>query len=181
MRLTFPLMILLFSALSACSTIQKTAEAPASSPSLAQVQKTRLTGVDVRWGGEVVKVRNFSDHTLVEVISRSLRKSGEPRISDQSEGRFFARVDQFIDPENLKPGRLFTVKGSIESWQRNKIGEYAYLYPVVAVAEQKIWPKPRLSRRHYYDPYWDDWGPPYVFGAQWGHFGYFGHRYHRVN
>ncbi len=160
-----PLLFLFSVFISGCATTSTSTVS--HGPSIAEAREASDTNVDIRWGGEVIKINNHSDYTLVELISRPLNKSGKPNQSDSSEGRFLVRLNEFLDPENIKPGRRITVWGNLREWQTNKIGEYDYLYPVVAANQHKIWPKKRknTAHSHYYDPFWD--GP--VFGGSWWH------------
>ncbi len=175
-------LILLGNLLAGCSTTQEVIKAVPGSPSIQQAQHNSLLGVTVRWGGEVVQVSNFQDHTLVEVISRKLDSSSRPKRSDHSNGRFLARINQFIDPENLKPGREITLRGALVEWQAQLIGNHLYRYPLIATEEYKIWPQrpvyPDYDRYRYYwyDPFWDYPYPPHHRG--WIHPDYFDLHYH---
>ena len=133
--------------------------APESAPSLAQVRDApdEHEQARVRWGGEIVEVRNEADGTWLEVVERPLRRPGEPRDADASEGRFLARVDGFLEPATYAPGRRITVAGGIDGEVSGTIGDYRYDYPVVAVEAHHLWPQqldpaPR-ARRHYHDPW----------------------------
>ncbi len=166
-------LLFLTSLLGACATTKPAVQPVPDGPTIEQAKAQQAANVSVRWGGEVVKVNNFSDHTMVEVIGRDLNKSGVPLKSDHSDGRFMARINSFIDPENIKPGREITVRGTLSEWQSGKIGEYDYIYPVLDVEEHKIWPKRRAYRSHYrHDPFWDPWYPS-------GYGSYFGRYYWR--
>lgn len=155
--------------------------APDEAPSLAQVRADGASAHDgerVRWGGEIVEVRNEADATWLEIVERPLRRGGEPRDADRTEGRFLARVDGFLEPTLYAPGRQFTVSGSLDGTVKGAIGEYAYTYPVVAVQAHHLWqepadPKRTTPRSYRYDPWYDPWygdpwcrhpGYPYYYG-----------------
>jgi outer membrane lipoprotein len=178
MKTTLISFLVLISFLNACTTTSKLNQRTTASASIAELQTLRSIGNEVRWGGEVVKVHNYSDHTLIEIVARKLWRSGTPTISDSSEGRFLAKVDSFTEPENLKAGRQITITGAVEDWKTQKIGEYDYLYPLVAAAQHKVWPKQRAHQGHYHDPCWNDWGSRYGFGARNHHYNYFSVRSH---
>ena len=152
--------------LSACTSTREVIPPAPDGISIKQAQISQITGPNVRWGGEVVKVSNFSDHTLIEIVSRPLTSTSAPRTTGQSDGRFVARINQFIDPENAKPGRQITVRGVLRDWRTDKIGEFDYPYPLVSVEEYKIWPKQKPRTPRYRDPYW---GYPYWYDPFWGH------------
>ena len=149
---------------------------PVAGPDVATARKdiAAVEGQRVRWGGEIAKVDNRPDHTLVEVVSRPLEKGGRPRSSDATGGRFLARIPGFIDPAVYKADRLFTVTGTVTGSVVRKVGEYPYRYPVVDVESYHLWepltpaygyPYPGPYRPWYpygwYDPLWYDpaYGP----------------------
>jgi len=145
--------------------------APASQPSVEQARQSpeRYAGAEVRWGGELVEVRNHSKSTELEILGRQLDSDGEPRPSSKAQGRFLARVSEFIDPADYQTGQLLTVAGKLNGMVEGKVGEYDYLYPVVDVVQKHRWPDPVLSRVYpaypwpYYGPYWPHryYGWPY--------------------
>ncbi|WP_144446140.1 Slp family lipoprotein [Halorhodospira halophila] len=152
---------------------------PDETPSLAQVRDDPggHDGESVRWGGEIVEVRNEADATWLEIVERPLRSGGQPRDADRSEGRFLARVEGFLEPTLYAPGREFTVAGTLDGTVKGAIGEYGYTYPVVEVAAHHLWQEraePRqVAPRPYYDPWYDPWcdhrwyrhpGSPYYYG-----------------
>ena len=114
----------------------------------------------VRWGGSIASVENKEDETWVEIVSRDLNRSGRPKSSDQTDGRFLAKVSEFLDPEIYKKGRLVTVYGELAGSQDGKIGEQTYTFPVVNSKKAYMWaeyrdPPPHHIHRRYYDPFWD--------------------------
>ena len=121
----------------------------------------------VRWGGSIASIENKKDETWVEVVSRELKRSGRPKSSDETTGRFLVKVSQFLDPEIYKKGRLITVYGELAASQDGKIGEQPYSFPVVISKKAYLWAEYRdpppypYSRRHYYNPFWDPYWDPY--------------------
>jgi len=144
--------------------------APASQPSVAQVRQApdRYAGADVRWGGELVEVRNLSKSTELEVLGRRLDSDGEPRPNSKAEGRFLVRVREFIDPADYETGQLVTVAGKLNGTFEGKVGDYDYLYPVVDAEVTYRWPDPVYGPIYYpsypyHGPYWPHryYGWPY--------------------
>lgn len=168
--------ITVLSILSACTTSKAIRTPVLNSPTVEQAITNRETDKLIRWGGTVVSVENKSDHTLVEIVERPLTRSGTPKSTTKSDGRFIAKSQQFIDPENIKINQSITVSGILTGYTTGMIGEHEYVYPLVEINEYKIWPaRTRRYDRPYYDTYWYDpyWGPyPY-----WYHGHYFRHRY----
>jgi len=101
----------------------------------------------VRWGGTIVGVQHESDHTLVEIVSRPIASNARPVINDQSDGRFLARIDGFLESGIYSPNRELTVVGTVSSVVQRPIGKANYDYPVVAVEKYHLW----QERRHYDD------------------------------
>ena len=134
----------------------------------------------VRWGGSIASVENKEDETWVEIVSRELNRSGRPKSSDQTDGRFLAKVSQFLDPEIYKKGRLVTIYGELAESQDGKIGERSYTFPVVNSKKAYMWAEYRDLPQHpvhrrYYDPFWD---PYWIYHRRLQHYyGYPRYRY----
>jgi len=130
--------------------------------SVAQVQHGAgsYSGQRVRWGGSIIAVRNLSDSTEIEVLSRPLDGDGEPRADADGAGRFIARVTGFVDPAEYAKDRLLTVLGLVAGIETREVGEYPYRYPLIAVSSRYLWPELES------DPY------PYGFPWPYGGYGY---------
>jgi outer membrane lipoprotein len=87
-------------------------------------------GSTVRWGGVVTEVENKADKTWVFLVGRALKDNEKPIIDGQSEGRFIASFDGFIDPLVYKSGRPLTVVGDIEG---STVRSIARLLPAAAL------------------------------------------------
>jgi outer membrane lipoprotein len=146
-------------------------EAPADMPSLEQVRAHASDYMErqVRWGGTIIETGNREDTTWLTVLGRPLSKGGEPRITDDSAGRFIAIVPEFLDPQVYAPKRQVTVTGSLLRTEVSKVGDYPYTYPVVQADAWYLWPAeteppydypyPGWNTPWYYDPWY-----PYGFG-----------------
>lgn len=125
----------------------------------------RFDGAEVRWGGVIAKINNQAAQTEIEVVSRALKDNGQPKPESDSDGRFIARFQGFVDPLVFSPGRQLTVAGTLRGEIMGKIGEFEYRYPVVNVTIFQLWPEPEpLRYRDYpYSPWYDDpwWPYPY--------------------
>ena len=166
MPLTLSICLLL--SIGACTTSKAIRTPVLDSPTVEQARDSRETAKLIRWGGMVVSVENKADHTLIEIVDRPLTRFGTPKVTNKSSGRFFAKSQQFIDPENIRKNQSITVSGTLVDYTTGMIGEHEYVYPVVQINEYKIWPKNNQRHpRSYYYPYWYD---PY-----WGHHPYWYH------
>jgi outer membrane lipoprotein len=145
-------------------------EAPVGNIPLAQALKNpeQHRSAAVRWGGAITTVENRRDETWIEIVERPLDANGQPRDTDQSAGRFLARVQGFLDPAIFAPKRLVTAAGTLDGNSTRTIGEHPYTYPVVRADSIYLWPvPPKVERSYYYPPYWYDpwypWGYPYPY------------------
>jgi outer membrane lipoprotein len=130
---------------------------PPENPSLTRVRMDvdSFIGTEVRWGGVIGKVENRATHTWIELVRQKLRDDGKPRADDRSDGRFIASFEGFVDPVVYEVGRPLTVVGTIEAKTERPIGEYDYLFPIVAVEGSYLWKAATKYRDPYYPPpYW---------------------------
>ncbi|MFT5520685.1 MAG: outer membrane lipoprotein [Enterobacterales bacterium] len=168
--------------LSACSTMPESIQH--QSPQQISVQavhqgSTNISGQTVRWGGIITQVINNEKGTWVEVLALELNDIGRPSSNRlKNDGRFIAKVKQFLDPEVYQQGYSFTVVGTLAEKIDGKIGEFKYSYPTIDSQGHYLWPKYSRRTSHYVMPgYWY-----YGFHSNW-HFGYnyygYGIRYRR--
>ena len=133
----------------------------APSQGAAQLEPERFLGQEVRWGGEILGLRNGVDATEVEIFGRGLFNDGEPRPDGGDGVRFIARVKGFLDPAEYRPDKRLTVRGRLEETVTRTVGEYPYLYPVVQVDLYHLWPEyePPPEPVWFHDPFYDPWWP----------------------
>lgn len=150
-------------------------EAPPGNPMVAEVRSDaqRFVGTHARWGGTIAEVDNQASETWVEIVARELDRSGQPRMTDRSAGRFIAVIDGFLDPALYAEGREITVSGVIEDEVTRKIGDYDYTFPLVRVNDYLLWPQRLEPDPRDYPPYWyyDPWyrGYPYYYPPRYHH------------
>ena len=142
-----------------------------SLPDAPTVAEVRLNvdlylGKQVRWGGQLASVKNETNRSLLEIVSRNLYRGGRPQQSDYSAGRFLAILPGFIDPAIYSEEREITIFGTITGSTSGEIGNFNYQYPVVSVAQHALWQP--IPERHYhsnsypwYDPWYDPWHDPW--------------------
>lgn len=133
---------------------------------VAKHQGEKVVGEPARWGGVIADVRNAEDHTVLEIVSFPLKRWGRPEVSDNSQGRFLAVVNDFVDPDVYKPGRSMSFLGQIGEPQQGKIDEYIYTYPVIEARGYHLWSverekshveidySPLWFRHNFYSPYY---------------------------
>jgi len=75
--------------LTACATTPTAiSRGPFSPVSLKQALSNEAEGSRVRWGGMIVSVAPLKTESCFEILSRPLDSDGEPKQTDQTEGRF---------------------------------------------------------------------------------------------
>ena len=121
-------------------------------------------GKRIRWGGSIVSVINQPQQTRLEIVSRPLRANGRPRENDDTDGRFLAIVEGFLDPMVYAKGRQITINGVVQGVERGKIGEYPYQFIVVKATSHTLWKQQKpVDVRYVPDPLYG-WHP-----ARWGY------------
>jgi len=134
----------------------------------------------VRWGGKIISVENKENSTWIEVLASPLTSYGKPSSRTDYEGRFIARVDGFLDPEQYSKDRKLTIFGTIEAEFVKRIDDYPYSYPLVSVKEYYLWPDYSYRTAQYRNLYFHGYYYPYYrypFGFHHRSH-YFGHRHY---
>ena len=122
-----------------------------------------FTGRVVMWGGVIIEAKNQKEGTLLEVLQKPLDWVGQPQEGDESEGRFLALHEGFLDTALYAKGREITAAGEIRGKRVQPIGEVEYNYPLLSAREIHLWPE-RVKERVVPAPYWGYpwwWDYPY--------------------
>ena len=138
--------------LGACATPPEVVD---TGPTPNDVARSGMTDGAVHWGGQIVKTKNLSDRTLVEVLAFPLGSDGRPNVNLAPQGRFIVEKFGFLEPREYAPNRLVEVRGAHNGFTDGKVGEVAYKYPVVIGQTLRLWDsdsstlgsQPRVSPR----------------------------------
>ena len=150
--------------LNACVTIPEELRSgePFAATIPQQAQSGSHEGEKVRWGGVIIQTTTRTNQTCFEIMGLSLDSQAQPVADDQSLGRFIACATGFYDPALYAAGREVSVTGRIEGTQQQKVGDYDYQFPRLAVDAVHLWPKrSNIVYVPYYDPFWDPFWPYY--------------------
>jgi len=121
----------------------------------------------VLWGGVIVSTRNLKEGTVLEILHKPLGFRNEPENGDNSEGRFLALSDGYLDSAVYSKERKVTLVGVVKDRRIQLLDEIEYAYPLISIKELYLWPE---RTEVYYPPYYDD---PFPFGYyRWRHFNY---------
>ncbi|MDU8924491.1 Slp family lipoprotein [Pasteurellaceae bacterium LIM206] len=119
----------------------------------------------IRLGGKVIAATALKTQTRVEVMSLPVASySAKPLMEADSDGRFVAYLNGFVDPADLK-NQYITVSGTLKGKEKGSIDQAEYDYPVIQVKAYKRW---HLAEAYRYDDWDYGWGP---WGGMWGPWG----------
>ena len=116
------------------------------------------SGELVLWGGVIIKAENQKEGTLIEVLQKPTDREGRPKAVDQSDGRFLALYDGFLDVAIYARDREVTIAGEIKEKRVLPLGDIQYAYPLILVRQLHLWPAQRKERPYPY-PYPRPYGP----------------------
>lgn len=146
-RIAAPIIAMLLLAACAPAPIYKTTSAVITAEP-AQVAQTpeHFSHGAVIWGGRIVQVQVFSDHTEIELLAYPLDSSQRPRANDRGNGRFIAIMPGFVEPLDYPAGALMTVSGKLHGSRAGKVGEANYVFPLVAVDQSHVWTAAEMAQ-----------------------------------
>jgi len=128
---------------SACSTMESAA--PTGNRSLTPDQivqrKSAPTASPVEWGGVIIRLENLKHSTEFEAIAYPLMQNGRPDTNKPPVGRFIAVNHGYLESVDYARGRQVTVSGKIDRLREGKVGEAAYIFPVLQIERIRLWPK----------------------------------------
>jgi outer membrane lipoprotein len=117
-------------------------------------------GQAVILGGYIVEVANEADRSRIIAVQTELGGNQRPKSRDLSRGRLVISYRGFIDPEVYRKDRKITVAGKIVGSSQTERGKFAFPYLHIEMTHIHLWPEEKVVP---YDPYRDDWGPPYFY------------------
>lgn len=103
---------------------------------------------DVIWGGSVINLRNFPDHTEIEILAYPLDGSQRPLVNAQGAGRFIAIYPGYLESFNYPSGSLVTISGQLDGNRAGNVDQAAYVYPLVNVTQSHLWTAAEMRQGH---------------------------------
>jgi outer membrane lipoprotein len=145
-KLFLPVSLALLAACAPAPIYKNTTDMVTATP--AQVAQTpeRYGNSNVVWGGRIVKVSNFSDHSEVELLAYPLDSSQRPKANDSGNGRFIAVMRGYVEPIDYPPGALMTVSGKLTGSRAGQVGEASYVYPLISVTQSHVWTAAEMGK-----------------------------------
>ncbi len=94
-------------------------------------------------GGVVLKAKRLKDGTQIELLQLPLDKRERPLLDrQQSQGRFLAIRQDFLDPATIVEGSAMTIVGDVSGAKTDYLDDVEYRYPVVTIKHIHPWPAP---------------------------------------
>ena len=121
-------------------------------------------------GGQVLSAKLLEHSTQIEILQLPLNRNMKPGESLQnSQGRFIAIEEEFLDPATLPIGTRVTVVGEVSGMVTSPLDEATYNFPILVIKQLTVWttdPPYRAFRPYpyiypYWGPYWSLYGVPY--------------------
>ena len=106
----------------------------------------RYAGGQVIWGGRIVQVKNYADHSEIELLAYPLDASQRPKANDSGNGRYIAVMPGYIEPLDYPNGHLMTVSGKLNGSRAGKVGEADYVFPQVSVVQSHVWTAEEMGK-----------------------------------
>lgn len=144
--LVAPLLALMLAACAPAPIYKNVPNAVTAVPAQVAQSPERYAGGEVIWGGRIVQVTNFTDHSEVEMLAYPLDSSQRPRANDSGNGRFIAVMPGYVEPLSYPPGALMTVSGKLNGSRAGKVGEADYVFPLVGVAQSHVWTPAEMAQ-----------------------------------
>lgn len=140
-----------------CATLAACAPAPLYKMGTASVTATpgqvasspdNFRGLQVVWGGRVVWVHNYAEHSELEILAYPLDGSQRPRLRKPALGRFIVLMPGFVEPLNYPEGALVTVLGTLDGARRGNVGAAAYTFAMVRGQSMHRWTAEEMQAGH---------------------------------
>ena len=119
-----------------------------AAPAQVAAAPERYRDVEVIWGGRIVAVRNFPDHSEVEMLDYPLDSSQRPRVNQAEGGRFIALMPGYVEGMDYPAGTLMTLRGRVDGTRAGKVGQADYMFPLVRVEQSHRWTPEEMRRGH---------------------------------
>jgi outer membrane lipoprotein len=120
-------------------------------------------GKTVLISGIIIDSENTKEGTLIEILQKPADMEGRPKDVDDSDGRFLALYDGYLDTAIYTQGREVVVAGEIKGKRVLPLGEIDYIYPLISIKESHLF-KVQEKERYYICPYpYGWWDYPYLY------------------
>ncbi len=98
-------------------------------------------GRQVLWGGVIIAATNLRDSTELQILAYPLNHAQRPKVGVPPLGRFIAVRQGYLETVDFAPGRQVTVVGPVRGLRNGRVGQMAYVFPVMAAHGLYLWPQ----------------------------------------
>jgi len=99
-------------------------------------------------GGEVLAAKRMEAGTRLEVLQLPLDADYEPSwVKTESQGRFLAIHQEFLDPATMVRGTRVTIVGESTGSKMDRLDDVEYRYPTFSVKHLYVWPSEYAGER----------------------------------
>jgi outer membrane lipoprotein len=106
-------------------------------------------------GGEVLKATRIEGGTVLEVLQLPLEEGQKPaRERTESQGRFMARQESFLDPATVGDRTRITIVGQVTGARTDRLDEVDYRYPTLDIKHLHLWRPEDYAERARPGPWW---------------------------
>jgi outer membrane lipoprotein len=99
-------------------------------------------------GGEVLKAKRLQGSTQIELLQLPLEDGEEPSLDrQQSQGRFLALQQEFLDPATVVEGTRVTIVGEVSGAKTDRLDDVEYRYPTLILKHLHVWPVQSYGQR----------------------------------
>jgi len=165
--------VALIVALASCASTQGTENRQGLTFLQVKATPDSFRGQSVVFGGKVLTARRQKDGTRIEILQLPLDRSARPGYDlTQSQGRFLALQQEFLDPATIPPGSRVTVTGAVSGSVTLSLDEVDYTYPVIDIEHVQVWSaledmdprfRPYMGPGPYWGPYWGPFWRPWPY------------------
>lgn len=149
LRLLFAVSLPVAIAACAPAPIYKTAPSSvAATPQQVATSPGNFRNMQVVWGGQVISVHNFADHSEIEILAYPLDASQRPRLKEAATGRFIAIVPGFVEPINYPAGSLITLRGTLDGARSGDVGRADYTFALMHSNAMHRWTPDEMRQGH---------------------------------
>ena len=112
-------------------------------------------GKMVVMGGEVLKASTTDGGTVLEVLQLPLEEGQKPaRERTESQGRFLARQEGFLDSATVGDRARITIVGQVTGATTQRLDEVDYRYPTLDIKHLHRWGASDYAERTRPGPWW---------------------------
>lgn len=147
------LLWLLVLMLTACTNVSPTIFAlPEGNVELRDVlvsEDNSLVGTQVRWGGQIISVKQENGLSVIELKHFPLMRKGFPLSNLYSQGRFVAQTSQELDPNVYLEGLLVTFAATLTDETTPYFDRIDRVMPHIEIIDAEVWPHTVIDGKGY--------------------------------